>query len=117
MNKETEQRPQLNEAWVMKALDYLQSTDEQYGDLKGRVKALEYRMKVAKAMSFLETEGKGTIAEREAMSLVSDEYRHKIDELENTAVELETISAKRKRAELTIEVWRSQNANRRQGNI
>ena len=114
MNKETEQRTIRS---VSECLQFLCDTDDDYGDLKGRVKGLEHRIKVAKAMAFLETEGKGTIADREAMSLSSEDYRHKIEELENTVAELETIAAKRKTCELIIEVWRSKNANRRQGNI
>lgn len=95
------------------ALNYLATTDESYGELVGRCKALEYRLKVAKAQAFLEAVG--TMAEKEAVALCSVDYRQMLEKFENDVVDKEIIAAKRKRAELTVDVWRSLNANRRQG--
>ena len=102
---------------VTDCLDYLLSTDDEYGELKGRMKALEHRLKVAKAEAFLDAEGKGTDKQKESLAYTSEVYRQKVEEYENVCIEMETIAAKRKSRELTIEVWRSQNANKRQGNI
>ncbi len=102
---------------VSDCLDYLLSTDEEYGELRGRVKGLEHTLKVVKAQAFLEAKGEGTNQEREAKAYTSEDYRRTREVYENAVIEMETIAAKRKSRELTIEVWRSQNANRRQGNV
>lgn len=103
----------IQESKVEQALNYLASTDESCAKAKGLVKAIEYRLKVAKAMDFLAASG--TVAEREAQSLASMSYREMVDQYESAVIEFETIAAKRERAVLTVEVWRSESANRRKG--
>lgn len=100
---------------VTDCLDYLLSTDEEYGALKGKVKALEHRLKVAKSEAYLEATGDQK--KREADAYTSAVYRQKLEEYENATIDMETIAAKRKSRELVIEVWRSTNANRRAGNV
>ena len=95
-----------------KALRYLASTDEKLGELVGHVKGLEHRMKTEKAMAFMQHSG--TVAEREAASQTGPQYLSMITEHEAAVTETEIIKAKRKTRELVIEVWRSQNSNRRQ---
>jgi len=98
---------------IAKALYYLAETDEKYAVLIARVKALEYQVKTIKAFGFLNASG--TVGEKTAISESSAPYKAWIEDYENAVADKETITAKRKRAELTIEVWRSLNANRRQG--
>ena len=103
------------EATVDAALQYLASTDAEYGRLVGHVRGLEHRLKVVKATVFLDAAG--TVAEREAQAYASEEYGAGLTEFEDASIELETIRARRKRAELTIEVWRSLNSAAKRGNI
>ena len=98
---------------VSKALKYLAETDQPCAQAKGRVKALEYRLKVEKAREMLTATG--TMAEKEATALISQGYTDLVDEYESAVIEFETIAAKRERAVLTIDIWRSENANRRVG--
>lgn len=100
---------------VSEQLEYLVSTDELYGFARGKIKALEHLLKVEKSVQFLEAEG--PVAEREAKAMASDRYKALVDEFKQTVIDAETIGARRKTAELQIEVWRTQQANRRQGNI
>ena len=102
---------------VTDCLEYLISTDDEYGELRGHVKGLEHRLKVAKAMAYIETSPDQAVAMRESLALTSETYKNALETYENAVVEMETIAAKRKSRELTIEVWRSQNANKRSGNI
>lgn len=102
-----------DESDVSRALKYLAETDELYARQTAHVKALEFQVKTIKALEYLDSEG--TIAEREAKSCSSTAYRAFIEDYENAVASRETSAAKRKRAELIIEVWRSINANRRQG--
>jgi len=102
-----------NEDDIGKALRYLSQTDAPYAKSIARVKALEYQIKTIKGLTYLESTG--TIAEREAKACSSEKYHEFTDDYETAVLEKETLAAKRKRAELVIEVWRSLNANRRQG--
>lgn len=100
---------------VGRSLRYLAETDELFAKQTAHMKALEYQVKTIKALEYLDSEG--TIAEREAKSCSSAAYRAFIEDYENAVATRETTAAKRKRAELTIDVWRTCAANRRQGNI
>ena len=90
-------------------------TDAIYGALKGLVDGLSYRLKIAEAQGYLNAEG--TQEQRKATARTTKQYKLLAEELENSEIEFHTVGAKRKTCELHIEVWRSQNANRRQGNI
>ena len=103
----------IEEKQVEAALNYLSKTDEQSAAAKGRVKALEYRLKVEKAIQFLQASG--TVAEKEATSLASETYADMVNEYQEAVTEFETFAAKRERAVLTIDVWRTEAANRRNG--
>ena len=97
------------------ALRYLASTDESFARLTAAVKALEHKAKVIRSQQYLSASG--TVAEREAKALASQEYQDFVESYENIMADREIEAAKRKRAELTIDVWRSAGANRRSGQI
>jgi hypothetical protein len=105
----------ISDDTVQKSLVYLAETDERLGQLKGRVKALEYQLKTVKAQTYLDS--KGTVDERKSTAEITEDVIGMNIELSNAITELETIIAKRKTRELGIEVWRSVNANRRHGNL
>lgn len=105
----------ISDKQVEGALKYLAETDDSYGMLKGKVKGLEYRLKVTESVEFLKAEG--TQEARKATARASNEYQVLTAELENTSIDYEVVAAKRKRAELVIEVWRTIQANQRRGNI
>jgi len=96
-----------------KAYHYLAKTDEEVAQAKTRVMAAEHAAKTAKAICFLEA--KGTVAEREAQSLVAHKYIECLNEFEFATLDYETLKAKRKRAELAIEMFRTLEASRRAG--
>lgn len=103
----------IKEDQVEAALEYLANSVDQHSIAKSRVDALEYLLKIEKAMGFLAAYG--TVAEREAQSMVSDKYRKMVQELEESSAVYFTIDAKRKNAVLTIDVWRTEAANARRG--
>ena len=98
---------------IGKALKYLAETDIPFAKTMAHVKAMEYQLKTIKGLAFLEA--KGTVADRTAESESCLTYRTWVNDFENSYAEMKTMESKRKRAELTIDVWRSINANRRQG--
>lgn len=100
---------------VSEALDYMVSTDAEYGALRGLVDGLEYRLKIAEAQGYLQSDG--TQEQRKAEARNTAQYKLLAEELENSKIDFHVVGAKRKTAELHIEVWRTQQANKRQGNI
>ena len=98
---------------VGKALTYLADTDADYAEALSAVNAIEHQLKVLKAQEFLNASG--TVAEREAVALTSEGYRQALDDLSEAVTTRDLLATRRKRAELTVDVWRSLNANRRMG--
>ena len=101
---------------VSEALEYLESTDDKLGQLKASAKYYDYKVKQVKAAQYL-SHTQGAVADKEAKALISPEVKDAYREKRDVEAEMETIIAKRKTAELHIEVYRTQAANRRQGNI
>jgi hypothetical protein len=97
------------------SLEYLLETDDEFGRLKGEVEGLDYLIKMAEARGYLGASG--TQDQRKSQARISEEYERLVLEHNDRVIELHTIGAKRKTAELVIEVWRSQSANRRVGNV
>ena len=98
---------------VGKALKYLSETDIRYAQQVGFVKKLDAEKSRVIALAKLASEQKSDAA-KGTDAHASNEYKTWIEEYQNAIVDLETTKAHRKLAELTVEVWRSANANRRQ---
>lgn len=106
----SDKQPTLTES-----LNYLIETDGYYGEAVGLVKWLEHKLKVVHAQEYLKAEG--SVEQRKSIALSSEAYEKTLDDYKNACLEREEMSAKRKSRELVIEVWRTQQANRRSGNI
>lgn len=100
---------------VEKALNFYRDEAAKRGALRGQIAYLEHAIKIALAQAFLDAEG--TVAEREARSRLNALYQEKVEEYQNATADLGTLETYLKAAELKIEVWRTQNANQRRGNI
>lgn len=98
-----------------KALNYLAQTDEPYAKAKARVKYLDYKRHTIKATALLEATG--TVGERESIAYTSPEMKAFLEEYREAVYDEQILASKRKSAELAIEIWRSQNSNRRVGMI
>jgi hypothetical protein len=105
----------ISDEQIEKALDYLRDNAKLVGQLRGQKVQLEHMIKVIKAQKFLACDG--TVAERQAIADASPEVVAQIEDLKDCVTELETVLTLMKGAELKIEVWRTQNANLRRGNI
>ena len=103
----------ISEARTEKAVEFLRDTAEKYGQARGYVSYCEGNLRRVKA---LEMAGKaGGLGDREAAAYASPAYCTALEALQNAVCEAETIKAQREAAELTIEVWRSQNSSKRMG--
>jgi len=104
-----------DEKQVEKALMYLAESEEAYARAIAKREAAEAAAKVAREVGFLEAEG--TVAERTAQATTCRAYRQSLSEIETAVFDAELLKAKRQRAMLVIEVFRTLEASRRRGTI
>jgi hypothetical protein len=93
------------------ALLYLAETDEEYANEKAQVERSEILRKRVRARIFLAASG--TVAERERTAEVSAEAERADDDYCTSMRLYETLRAKRQRAEIVIDVFRTLEASRR----
>lgn len=102
----------IDDALLDKAMNFLADTDEPCAELKANVARSEYLAKVSESLSF--TLATGNNEERKADARTSQTVQEAWEKHFAAVEAYERMRARRERAILTIEVWRSQNANRRQ---
>jgi hypothetical protein len=105
----------ISENRVEAAVMFIRDQALKIGQLRGQKEYLLHRIKIERSQHFLDSEG--TVAERESEAWVCGTVVRLCDEYRDCITELETLMTRVKAAELTVEVWRSQNANQRRGNI
>ena len=98
-----------------KALAYLVDSDVDAAMAKARVDLLDDRKKTILADEYMKASG--SQGDRIKAAESSEAYKSHIQKLHDARYEWEIIRNKRKSAELQIEMWRSQNANMRRGNV
>lgn len=98
-----------------KALRYLASTDGDTADAKVEVARCEYRCKLVRASVLLE-QTEGSVAIKEAKAEGDKRTQDAEAERFKAIGVFEHLKAKRATEEWVMELWRSVNANRRQGN-
>jgi len=101
----------ITEDKVESALEYLRDSAKQYGEICGLVELKSHQIKIYRSMKFLESTG--TVAEREAIAWCSQQVKDAVHDHAEAVAEKNTIYTTRKAAELTCEIWRSQNASSR----
>ena len=101
---------------VTECLNNLALSDKRHGELKGRVKAWDHRLKTQKALLKLQANAPSNNA-KEDEALASNTYQSLVNEYENDCAEFYVLEAERATWALTVEVWRTQQANKRHGNI
>ncbi len=100
---------------VEKAVEYLRDHSALIGQLRGQRAYLDHALKVTRSQAFLRHDG--TVAEREALAWTDLRVTEMVAEYRDCVTELETLLTRFKAAELLVEVWRTENANARRGNI
>lgn len=99
-----------------KALLYLAESEEEYARYRALRETEKERLKIIHASLAMDS----TENSQAAKSLDSYSNNAYIDALANYNDVIEAyylIEAKRKRAEITVEVWRTEEASRRRGNV
>lgn len=105
---------EVSEDTVQASLEYLAKTDRAHAVARAEVNALEDLTKTVLAFEFEYLQG--AVEARKIMAHKSDTYIAHIEKKKQAQIEFFEMDNKRKRAALSIEIWRSINANRRQGN-
>lgn len=105
----------IDDARLSAALDLLVNTDEPSAELKVQMLRKEYICDLVRKRTFLSAEGNNE--ERKAKSETSREVQDSITVYLDAVAEFEKIRAKRTTEALIVEVWRTQSANQRQGNV
>jgi hypothetical protein len=93
------------------ALEYLAETDEEFAQTKTDLLRDEILVKRVRARVFVETEGGVEVRKAKAEGHVDVVTAD--ESLCASTLDFETLKAKRSRAEIVIEVWRSVNASQR----
>lgn len=107
----------MSEDSLESALKFLATSEQEFANAVGLKAVVDDLQKIAYSQAFLDTEGRGNNAEREAMAKTTEGYRAAVARTQDAYTHEALMRAKRLRAEATIEVWRTQEASRRRGNV
>lgn len=105
----------ISDERLSKALTYISETDQTHAELKTDVERQQYKLKKIKAAIFSVESGNNE--ERKSAAETSESTQDQVDNYLDSLERFNEVDNKRKTELLIIEVWRSLNANRRQGNI
>jgi hypothetical protein len=97
-----------------KAMRYLAETDLECAELEGEQVRREYLLDMIRDRGFLTADG-SSIREREARSNTSADVQRAHEEYVQALVRFKHVKAKRQTETMICDQWRSENANRRQG--
>ena len=101
----------ITEERLEKAMIYLAHTDEDAAKAKALCKKLEKMERIIRGEAFLRASG--TVAEREAKAVTSEQYKEHVAYAENCWVDAELLDNKRHTEEVIVDVWRTMSANLR----
>ena len=101
----------ITEERLEQAMIYLAHTDEDAAKAKALCKKLEKMERIIRGEAFLRANG--TVAEREAKAVTSEQYKEHVAYAENCWVDAELLDNKRHTEEVIVDVWRTMSANLR----
>ncbi len=99
-----------------RAVNYLASTDEEHARARAEYNALSELRKTVKAFCFESSKHQG-VKEREMGAYTDPDYVAHLEKIKVAEIEFHTLHNKRKRAELTVEMYRTHSANTRKGTV
>lgn len=105
----------VSEERMEKSLRYLAETDQEEANLKGEVARSEAKWKAKRDIVFRHLDG--TVADRTAEANTHPDVLVALEEHHSAITNHAAVYNKRKTEMIIIDVWRSENASRRIGNI
>jgi hypothetical protein len=103
----------ISEIQLDKAMNYLAETDAEGAELKADVQRTEFMAKVTEALWFKQAEG--GVEERRQYVKTLEPVKDAWEKHFAAITKYETVRAKRERAVLVVDVYRTQASNRRAG--
>ena len=97
-----------------KALDFQRDNASELGRLYGRVKTLESRLKIIKAMNMGDA---GSVADKESAAYSSRDYREAVADGEQDQADYMALKSLMDTAAAKVDVWRSLNSRAGRGNV
>lgn len=104
----------VSEQQCESALKFLAESDLNYANLKANMLRTEYMIDVAEAMAF-RGQVEGSVELKKMNVKVDSAVQQAQEKYLQAVIDYEALRAKRKRAELMIDVWRSVFSARKQG--
>ena len=98
------------------ALNYLAESEEKYAELRANKDIDHKRAEIVLSSGIIDS-NETSVAAKKVDSMVSEDYKMSINDYHQSLEDFYLIDAKRSRAMITIEVWRSINSSRNKGNI
>lgn len=106
----------VSDAKLSDALEYLAKSAAPFAAAQSKAKVGERRAKAIRSRIIAHSREK-TVDMRMAMAECSEPYMNALDDWEKAVHEATEIGAHRERARYLVEVWRSTQANARQGKL
>jgi len=106
----------INTASMEKALNFLAESELQWSELRASKDIEHKRAEIVLASGIIDSPSSSQ-AGKKVDSMVSTEYKKAIEDYNLVLEAFYLIDAQRKRAEITIDVWRSINSSRNKGQI
>ena len=104
----------ITENSVYQALNYMGETDETYARSRANMEWLKHQSKVVYSMAAMES-SETTVKGRECDAETSKAYQEAMRKWTDSIYDYHLIASKRKRAETTIDLFRTLSATRRTG--
>lgn len=102
----------ITEAQIEQGFDWLQQNEIGAAEATASRRYAEEMRKSMKAILMAESDAK-TAVERETYAYAHEKYLAHLDEIKRAVLADETFKARRKRVEMMIDFWRSQESSRR----
>ncbi len=103
----------ISEEDVEQALHFISENAATHAAAKGRIKGLEHRFKVAEAQGFKDATGSAEARKMEAR--LTPAYTALVQEHDGAWYEFQKLETDLEYARLVIDVWRTEQANKRGG--
>lgn len=98
-----------------KAVEYIRDNADDLAYARAQAKFLDHERKVIRATHIADKTG--TVLDRESYAETQEDYLECLEKMRDAVYKSELIATKIKAAELTIEVWRTQQASSRKGHL
>ena len=99
-----------------KALEYLAESEQEYAELRASKDLESKRLEITLASGIIDSNS-SSVAAKKVDAQVSEDYKETVEQYQQLLEAYYLIDAKRKRAEILIDTWRTLEASRRRGTI